>query len=82
MGQNRDEDGLYWDNGKENGNFCLGFRVQGRGFPKTRGTSFEAPIKRAIVFCCLAWGPPIKKRPFTVEAIQLEHETSTLHPKP
>ena len=21
--------GLYWDNGKENGNFCLGFRVYG-----------------------------------------------------
>ena len=19
--------GLYWDNGKENGNYCLGFRV-------------------------------------------------------
>ena len=20
---------IYWDNGKENGNYCLGFRVQG-----------------------------------------------------
>ena len=24
--------GLDWDNGKENGNYCLGFRVWGLGF--------------------------------------------------
>ena len=25
-------EGLYWDNGKENGNYCLGFRLSGLGF--------------------------------------------------
>ena len=29
---------LYRDNGKENGNYYLGFRVLGFGFPEIRGT--------------------------------------------
>ena len=56
--------GLCWDNGKENRNYYLGYRVEGlrsdMGVPQTRDTILGGgPRKRIIIFGGLYWGPLI-----------------------
>ena len=48
----------YGDNGKENGNYYVGFESKW-GFPKLGVPFLGVPIIRTIVFWGLYWGPLI-----------------------
>ena len=50
---------LHWDDGEENGNYYLGFRVRGLRFPRIGGTILGVIILRIRMFWGLYRGSPI-----------------------
>ena len=48
----RDIQGIYWDNGKENGNYYLGFRIYGLGFCVSLGIYCRVCCQSWPGFCC------------------------------